>query len=166
MKNTFSLLFYLKKPKNYVAGAMPIYMRITVDGVPKELSTGKQCEPERWNPKTNRLEGKKEDARTINCHLKTIEDKVDQAHTDLFKAEQSITAVSIKNKYLGVEEESHTLIAAIQDHNNKVKTLIGKGFAQGTLTKYNTTLKHTKSFILHQFKVTDIRVGVATFEET
>lgn len=40
MKNIFSLLFYLKRPKNYVAGAMPIYMRITVDGVPKELSTG------------------------------------------------------------------------------------------------------------------------------
>jgi len=62
MKNTFSLLFYLKKPKNYVAGAMPIYMRITVDGVPKELSTGKQCEPDRWNAKTLRLDGKKEDA--------------------------------------------------------------------------------------------------------
>jgi len=73
MKNTFSLLFYLKKPKNYVAGAMPIYMRITVDGVPKELSTGKQCEPDRWNPKTLRLDGKKEDARTINCHLKNPE---------------------------------------------------------------------------------------------
>jgi len=37
MKNTFSLLFYLKRPKNYVSGAMPIYMGITVDGVPKEI---------------------------------------------------------------------------------------------------------------------------------
>ncbi|MCX2483518.1 Arm DNA-binding domain-containing protein [Pedobacter sp. MR2016-24] len=128
MKNTFSLLFYLKKPKNYVAGAMPIYMRITVDGVPKELSTGKQCEPERWNPKTLRLDGKKEDARTINCHLKTIKEKVDQAHTDLFKAGQGITSLSLKNKYLGVEEEAHTLITAIQDHNDKLKALIGKGF--------------------------------------
>jgi len=156
MKNTFSLLFYLKKPKNYVAGSMPIYMRITVDGVPKELSTGKQCDPERWNAKTLRLDGKKEDARTINCHLKTIEDKVDQAHTDLFKAGQEITALSLKNKYLGVEEEAHTLITAIQDHNDKVKALIGKGFTQGTLTKYNTTLKHTKSFILYKFKLTDV----------
>lgn len=156
MKNTFSLLFYLKKPKNYVAGSMPIYMRITVDGVPKELSTGKQCEPDRWNAKTLRLDGKKEDARTINCHLKTIEDKVDQAHTDLFKAGHEINALSLKNKYLGVEEEEHTLITAIQDHNDKVKALIGKGFTQGTLTKYNTTLKHTKSFIMYKFKLTDV----------
>lgn len=158
MKNTFSLLFYLKKPKNYVAGAMPIYMRITVDGVPKELSTGKQCEPERWNPKTNRIDGKKEEAKIINCHLKTIEDKMDQAHTDLFKAGQEVTAETLRNKYLGAEEKAHTLINAIQKHNDKIKALIGNGFAQGTLTKYNTTLKHTKSFILHQFKVPDIRL--------
>lgn len=156
MKNTFSLLFYLKRPKNYVAGSMPIYMRITVDGGLKELSTGKQCEPERWNPKTLRLDGKKEDAKTINCHLKTIEDKIDQAHTDLFKAGEEITALSLKNKYLGIHEVAHTLITAIQDHNDKVKALIGKGFTQGTLTKYNTTLKHTKSFILYKYKLQDL----------
>ncbi|MCX2480784.1 phage integrase SAM-like domain-containing protein [Pedobacter sp. MC2016-15] len=156
MNNTFSLLFFLKKPKKYVAGSVPIYMCITVDGIPKELSTGKQCEPERWNAKTLRLDGKKEDARTINCHLKTIEDKVDQAHTDLYKAGNEITALSLKNKYLGVEEEAHTIITAIQDHNDKVKALIGKGFTQGTLTKYNTTFKHTKSFIMFKFKLTDV----------
>jgi hypothetical protein len=32
MKTNSSLLFYLKKPKNYLKGAVPIYLRITVDG--------------------------------------------------------------------------------------------------------------------------------------
>jgi len=59
---------------------MPVYMRITVDGLAKEFNSGKHCEPERCNPKTLRLDGKKEDTKTINRHLKTIEDKVDQAH--------------------------------------------------------------------------------------
>ncbi|WP_158797510.1 site-specific integrase [Pedobacter sp. L105] len=158
MKNTFSLLFYLKKPRNYVSGAMPIYMRITVDGVHKELSSGKHCEPNQWNTKAGRLDGKKEDARTINRHLKAIEDKVDQAHTELFKADQEITAESLKNKYLGVEEEPHTLLLAFQEHNEKVEALLGNGFKKGTLTKYNTTLKHTKSFILDKFKVSDMAV--------
>lgn len=158
MKNTFSLLFYLKKPKNYVAGTMPIYMRITVKGLPRELSTGKHCEPKQWNTRTNRVNGNKEGARILNSFLKIIEDKIDQAHTDLFKANQEITTESLRNKYLGIEEEPHTLITAIQNHNDKIKALIGNGFTQGTLTKYNTTLKHTKSFILHQFKVTDLPV--------
>lgn len=137
---------------------MPIYMRITVDGVPKELSIGKQCEPERWNPQINRVDGKKEDARTINAYLKIVEDKVDQAHTDLFKADKEITAVSLKNKFLGVEEEAHTLLTAFQDHNDKMEALIGKDFTEGTLSKYNTTLMHTTSFILHKFKVSDLLV--------
>lgn len=32
MKNNVSTFFYLKKPKNYASGTVPIYMRITVDG--------------------------------------------------------------------------------------------------------------------------------------
>lgn len=112
-------------------------MRITVDGVPKELSIGKQCEPERWNPQINCVDEKKEDARTINVYLKIVEDKVDQAHTDLFKADREITAVSLKNKFLGVEEETHTLLTAFQDHNDKMEALIEKDFTEGTLSKYN-----------------------------
>jgi len=128
MKNTFSLLFYLKKPKNYVAGTMPIYIRIIVNGLPKELSTGKHCEPKQWSTKTNRVNGNKEDARTLNSFLKVIEYKADQAHAYLFKANKEITTESLRNKYLGVEEASHTLITAIQSHNDKIKALIGNGF--------------------------------------
>jgi len=38
MKTNFSLLFYMKKQKNYQSGAAPIYMRITVDGKRAEIS--------------------------------------------------------------------------------------------------------------------------------
>jgi hypothetical protein len=48
MSTNYPLLFYLKKPKNYVSGPKPIYMRITVGGIPKEFSTGKDCDPSKW----------------------------------------------------------------------------------------------------------------------
>ncbi|WP_316820494.1 hypothetical protein [Pedobacter gandavensis] len=38
MKSNFSLLFYLKKQKNYVSGNVPIYMRITVEGNRAEIA--------------------------------------------------------------------------------------------------------------------------------
>ncbi|WP_325386321.1 hypothetical protein, partial [Mucilaginibacter sp.] len=38
MKTNFSLLFYLKKPKNYQAGLVPIYLRITVNGKRSETT--------------------------------------------------------------------------------------------------------------------------------
>ena len=48
----FSLLFFLKKPKNYVSGNMPIYMRITVNGQVKELTSSRKCDPVLWDQKS------------------------------------------------------------------------------------------------------------------
>ncbi len=33
LDKSFGLLLYVKKPKNYLKGDVPIYLRITVDGV-------------------------------------------------------------------------------------------------------------------------------------
>ncbi len=51
---SFGLLFYLKKPRGYAKGERPIYLRITVDGVPKEMSIQRSCNPGRWNSETRR----------------------------------------------------------------------------------------------------------------
>ena len=61
MSINFRLLFYLKKPKNYQQGPVPIYLRITVSGKRAELATGRAIEPERWLPQAGRALGKKED---------------------------------------------------------------------------------------------------------
>lgn len=45
MSTNYSLFFYLKKPKNYVNGPKPIYIRITVDGIPKDVATGRERDP-------------------------------------------------------------------------------------------------------------------------
>lgn len=45
MKTNFSLLYYLKKQKVYASGAIPIYMRITVNGKRAEVPAGRDCEP-------------------------------------------------------------------------------------------------------------------------
>ena len=61
MKTNFSLLFYMKRQKNYSEGAAPIYIRITVKGRRAELATGRSCAPERWNSKSGRAIGTKEE---------------------------------------------------------------------------------------------------------
>jgi hypothetical protein len=45
MKTNVSLLFYMKKPKNYESGLAPIYMRITVNSKRSETTTGRECDP-------------------------------------------------------------------------------------------------------------------------
>ena len=78
--NRFSLLFFLKKPKNYKGGKQPIYMRITIDAARLELSAQRECEPERWNPKAGRAKGTKEEIRELNAYLESLQAKVYKAH--------------------------------------------------------------------------------------
>jgi hypothetical protein len=42
---SFGLHFSLKKAKTYEKDTIPIYLRITVDGIPKELSTKEHAIP-------------------------------------------------------------------------------------------------------------------------
>ncbi len=75
MHKNFSLLFYLKKPKNYTTGPVAIYMRITIESKRVEISTQRQCIPEKWNSHSGRMIGVKEDARTLNVYLDTLQNK-------------------------------------------------------------------------------------------
>ena len=67
MSQNYSLHFFLKKPRNYVAGPKFIYMRITVDGgIPREASIGRMYDPNDWISSVNRARGDSEVARTLN----------------------------------------------------------------------------------------------------
>ncbi len=106
MKTNFSLLFYLKKPKNYQNGPKPVYMRITVNGDQKELATGKHCESDNWCSTSSRLKGTKETVKSFNSFLDALQRSVEDAHTTLVKDGKPVTADSIKSRYLGIEEEN------------------------------------------------------------
>src|SRR5690606_12498914 len=126
MSTNYSLLFYLKKPKNYVSCPVPIYMRIAVDGIPKEISIGRSVDPSRWRPKANRATGTKEESRTLNSYLETLVRNMDNVHTALVRENAAITAELMKMRFLGQDTKRHPLIDIYLDHNRKMKALLGK----------------------------------------
>lgn len=158
MKTNFSMLFYMKKQKNYKTGAAPIYLRITVNGERAEFTSGRECEPSRWNSRAGRANGTKEDVKTFNAFLDNLQTKVYEAHRLLCEKDELITAESIKNKVLGKGEKTHMLMEIFKDHNQKMAALVGKEFSHGTLERYETSFKHTKEFLEHQFGVRDIDI--------
>jgi site-specific recombinase XerD len=158
MKTNFSLLFYMKKQKNYQSGSAPIYIRITVSGKRSETTTGRECEPCRWNAGAGRATGTKEDTRAFNAFLDDLQTKVYQAHRLLTEADELITAETIRNKFLGKTEKPRSLIEIFKDHNKKVEALIGKEYAKGTLCRYQTSLKHTIDFLKWKYNLSDIDI--------
>ena len=63
-----------------------------------------------------------------------------------------------KSKLFGLEEKQRILVPIFQDHNNKIKELVGKEYALGTLERYTTSLKHTIEFLEWKYKVCDIDI--------
>ncbi|NRF40241.1 site-specific integrase [Pedobacter foliorum] len=158
MKTNFSVLFYLKKPKNYIKGTIPIYLRVTVDGKRTEISASRECEPKLWNTKAGHMTGTKEEAKILNTYLDKMKAEVTASHTLLCMEGVEITAERIKSKYLGKEEKTHTLLEAIKDHNKKMKALLDTDYAPGTLRRFEVLERHVKDFLVHLYKKSDINV--------
>ena len=158
MNKTFNLLFYVKKAKINFLGESPIYLRITIDGKISEISTKRTILPLRWNAKAQKVSGSSEESKSFNFYLKTFEQKVYDTYHELMREKESVTCESLKNKLLGKGERTRMLIPIFEDHNNRMEKLIDKEFAQGTLTRYKTCLKHTKAFLKWKFNISDIDI--------
>jgi site-specific recombinase XerD len=164
---SFGLLFYLKKRSGYVSGDLPIYMRITVDGVSKEISLLRMCDPARWNPVTARMVGAKETVRALNAYLDTLQAKVYEAKHMLIQNGKPVTAEFIKNLVQGREVQSEPArmsTVIFQHHNDQMAALVGREYAPGTLVRFKTALKHTRDFLLWKYKVPDIDIKKLDYE--
>ncbi|WP_428327894.1 site-specific integrase [Mucilaginibacter sp.] len=163
MRTTLSLLFSLRKPKNYQSGEMPIYLRITVDGQRTEMAISRKCDPERWDAVTGRPIGSKVESRTLNAYLDDIQFKIHELQRRMSDADELITAETVKNRFVGKAEKARTLVAIFEDHNTKMKSLVGQEFEKSTLQRYETCLMHCKEFMQWQYNISDIPVTKINF---
>ena len=129
MKTNFSLLFYLKRQKNYISGNAPIYMRIiTVQGKRAEMTTGRYCDPSRWNARAGKTTGNKDEVKLFNAYLDQLQAQVYKAQQSLADVAELITAEAIKNRFLGKSVLSQSLLEAVKAHSQKMKALVGKDY--------------------------------------
>lgn len=158
MRTNFSALFYLKKPKNYVNGPVPIYLRITVAGKRAELTAARSVDPAQWNCNAGRVIGTKEASRMLNNYLDQLRSMVITAHQQLTEQNVTITAERLKNKLTGKAEVTRMLLDQFAEHNRRVEALVGADFASGTLERYKTSYKHTVDFIKWKYNINDVDI--------
>ncbi|MCA6422811.1 MAG: site-specific integrase [Flavobacterium sp.] len=156
MKHKMSILFYVKSSKATKNGLLPIYQRITINGTRIELSTSKFIEKSKWNASAGKIKGNSEEARLINSYLDVLLTKAYETEKWMVNNNEEINALTFKNKFLGIEEKQRQLILIFEDHNKRMKELIGSNFANNTYKKYETTLSHVKEFLKIQYNVNDI----------
>ena len=158
MKTKITLHFYAKSTKANANGLLPIYVRLTVDGKRLEFSTKKFVEKSKWSSELAKMKGTTDEARSINSYLDLMKSKVLDAQMELLHRNETLSIENFKNKLLGTEERQRMLVPIFQDHNNKIKELVGKEYASGTLERYTTSLKHTIEFMQRKYNISDIDI--------
>ena len=158
MNNEVSILFYIKRAKANKEGLAPIYARITILAKRFEFSTNRFAAVEKWTSEGSRVKGFSEEARSINNYLDELRIKIVMAEKSLFKRDIPITSENLKNELLGISERNRTLIPIFQDHNDRIKALLGQEYAPGTLERYKTSLKHTQDFLEWKYNISDIEL--------
>jgi len=165
LEKSFGLFFFLKKPKNENAdGTRYVYLRITVDGVSKEVSTKRLWHLSRWCARSGSASGNKEDSKSLNSFLESYIALAYKAKQKLLDGDHHVTSASIKAILVGEWIDHKMVLEVFKLHNDQMEQLIGKDFAKGTHDRYVTSLAHTRSFILWKYGKDDMSIKDLDYE--
>ncbi len=139
---TFSVAFIAKRPK-IRQGKLPIYMRITVEGERKELSLKQWIDTGLWNDVKGAAKGNSPEAKQLNFYLERVRGKVAGDYKELLINGAVITAEKLRGKFIGIEENTKTLLELIDYHNENMQRVL----KPGTLKNYYTTRRYVSKFI-------------------
>ncbi|GAB3910326.1 site-specific integrase [Mucilaginibacter ginsenosidivorans] len=164
IEKSFGLFFFLKQPKNQKGDERYIYLRITVDGISKEISTKRMWTLSRWDQRTGRPKGKTEEVAKLCAYLDNLKLNVYSIKSQLMLADKEITAEIIKKYLTGNGEERRMLLCIFKKHNQNIEELIGKDYQPRTFKRYRTTFDHTKAFINWKYGKEDIDLKDLNYE--
>ena len=164
LESSFGMIFFLKSSAKST-NERYVYLRITVDGVPKETSTKRKWDVLRWEQKTERATGNKEDARTLNFFLNSVERRVHEYRNELSDKRQPITSKKLIDFCLGRNVGKANIVEEFQLHNDQMMALVNVGeYALGTHTRFEIAKKHLKEFLRFKYNVEDMEFRELNFE--
>ncbi|EKF53958.1 integrase family protein [Galbibacter marinus] len=156
-KSTYKLLFYLKRNELKKNGNAPIMARITIDGTPKTMGTKLEIDPNIWDLKFGRVEGKSTKALSLNQKLDNICGRIDQIYEDMLKHEGFATAQKLKLAFLGVGVMEDSLLKVFKKNNEDFGKMVAKGErSESTYYKYKIVYNHVAEFIKNRYHRDDM----------
>lgn len=159
MKNSqkFNILLWLNKQKEK-SGLFPIYIRIYVDGVRKEIATKHFIKPIHWDDKQYRIKSIAPNSQLMNSVLDRDKLNLQQLFLESVSKGEKITPQMLKDKFLGVVElpKEKTILEAFDYHNLKMAELVKiSKVTNSTLTRYKITKNKVEAFMKDHYKVDD-----------
>lgn len=155
MRNTFRILFYIKRSALLRDGRAPIMVRITVNGERVQLSTQQSVAPYKWIVAGGRVGGRSDEARRINEALELVRSRIVRCYDVLRSVEQTVSPAKIKEMYLGADNR-RMLMAFFRSHNEEFARMVGVSRSRNTYYKYRCVYMHLENFIAGKYRCDDI----------
>jgi len=152
-RNTFGVQF-LTRPDKVRDGKVPVYVRVTVNKDVIHIALKQWIDSRSWDNRKGFAKGIKEEIRDFNNYLEEIRTELGECYRELQLRKQVITAEAVKNVFLRVENDDHTLCNLFAYHNkNAAHTL-----SPNTLSHYETSQKYMLKFISTQYRKKDLHL--------
>ena len=158
-RDSFNVLFFIKKAKLLKNGEASVCMRITVNGARVENNIRKSIEPSLWNQAKECAKGKSRKSCDLNAYIEDARIKLYQTFNELEEQGRFITARLLQEKFFGqdqVPEVVRTLIQTIQEHNDQCRKLVGKDYALITVRRYESCKRYLAELIKLKYGKEDL----------
>jgi len=157
IKATLKILFFIRKKRLLRNGEVPVYMRITIMGKIAEISLNRSIEPQYWCSKKAGAIGNTKKARILNLYIESIRMQLQKTMIDFHNQNLPINVTSLKNSFLGIEEDNgKKIIELMKEHNEDMEKLVGIDFSYETLKRHRTSLNHVQAFIKMEYNKDDL----------
>lgn len=158
MSTNISTLIYLRTNRPNKSGQLPIYVRFTYRGKRKEFSTKYFIDTSKWDSRASKVKGNNKESSIINNHLDAFKYKANQIILNFTYNNKPFKLDEFFEEFTGKKEKERTLVPIFQNHNQKIKELVGKEYAPGTYVRYETTCAHVKKFLRWKYNKEDIDI--------
>ena len=156
------VLLYLKKSGLDKSGKAPIMGRITLGRNVAQFSCKLSCNPELWNPRESRVDGKSREAVEINGRLESLLLSVQSAYQALLSKGCPFDATDVKELFQGSVQTRCMLIERLDILIREKKEHIGIDIKRETIANYYTTRNNLRTFIEDKYKVEDLSFSQLT----
>ncbi len=156
MRNTFRILFYVKRKAPLRNGELPIMGRITIDGRRAQFSTRLSLPAPLWEAVAGRALGRSAVANRINDRLSKIRFRMEKCYESLFLEQGHASPQSVKARFFGTDLGGTNLLAFFRQHNDEFLRMVGISRSKSSYYKYRCVYSHLSAFIKERYECEDI----------
>lgn len=157
-RDSFRVLFFLKKTKLLKNGEASVCMRITVNGTRVENNIRKSIDPALWSQAKETARGKSRRACDLNTYIEEARIKLYQIFCELEQQNRPVTAHLLQELFFGQEKpkEVRTLLGTMQEHNDQCRALVGTDYALITVRRYESCRRYLAELIRQRYGKEDL----------